>query len=242
MTKSDSDLKRGFRFRPLLTLVVLPALMTLVYLGVWQVQRLEWKNDLLVEISERLKSEPLPYNGSLANLPKYSPVQISGQFMAESTLYVTGRSHQGRTGVKVVTAFKADAGEVYWVDRGWSPGADHSLNRSHPVETIAITAMVKTYVPQTGLFVGGNDPSKGMWFLVDPQEMAKAIGLISGAEYLVLLAPVDDQIVPVVLSPTDGIRNSHFQYALIWFSLALILMIIYGLMSFQPGRPGSSRT
>ena len=56
-----------FRFRPSLpiTLFVLPALLILIGLGVWQVERLHWKEGLIARIAERAAEAPMPLRDAM---------------------------------------------------------------------------------------------------------------------------------------------------------------------------------
>ena len=49
------------RFRPFLwlTIVSLPTLLVLVGLGSWQLQRLQWKNDLIASFESRAAAAPI---------------------------------------------------------------------------------------------------------------------------------------------------------------------------------------
>ena len=58
------------RFRPFLwlTIVSLPALLVLVGLGSWQLQRLQWKNDLIASFESRAAAAPIAVPATDASL------------------------------------------------------------------------------------------------------------------------------------------------------------------------------
>ena len=51
------------RFPWLAMLLGVPAIIVLLGLGTWQVQRLQWKEALIATISERTHAAPLPLGG-----------------------------------------------------------------------------------------------------------------------------------------------------------------------------------
>jgi surfeit locus 1 family protein len=223
-----------FQFRPFLTLVVAPAIIVLLGLSVWQVQRLQWKEALLSEIGARMTSSPIALTSEFRALPNYQAVTATGRFLRDENLYVIGQSHEGRSGVRVFTPFETNLGQLIWVDRGWSPDKEHSLNVVPIRGQLAIAAVLKEYREQQGAFKGGNDPASELWFIVNPEEMSAHRGLEAvKTHYLQLAKPISDSAVPLVLPPTTNIRNSHFQYALIWLSLAISLLTIYMILSLR---------
>ncbi len=223
-----------FHFKPFLTLVAATAIFVLLALSVWQYQRLQWKEALLSEIGQRMTSSPISLGLDFESLPPYQRVQASGHFLADENLFVTGQSHEGRSGVRVFTPFATESGLMFWMDRGWSPDVEHSLNAVPSQNGLKIEAVLKVYREQSGAFIGGNDPENEIWFIVNPKEMSRHRKLKAvETHFLQLASPLSEASVPLVLTPTANIRNSHLQYALIWLFLAISLFTIYLILSFQ---------
>ena len=114
-------------FRPALwpTLIALPAVALTFGLGVWQVQRLAWKEALIAERTARIK---LPV---LAILPtdfepdrhRFRRARFAGVFLHDREMYRPARSRrEGEIGVQVVTPFRLEGGGTILVNRGWVPG------------------------------------------------------------------------------------------------------------------------
>ena len=94
-------------FRPLLwpTLVSIPALLTLLMLGTWQVQRLQWKTALIAEYTTRATSQAV-YPDSAAAPVEFQRISAKGVFVHDKTIYLTGRTYEGNAGFHVVTPLK----------------------------------------------------------------------------------------------------------------------------------------
>ena len=89
----------------------------LASMGVWQVQRLAWKEGVLAEIEERIAG-PV---GQLPEVPeagrdRFLPVEVSGDFDgADVPVFL---SHTGGPIYRLVAAFETEAGRRIMVDRG----------------------------------------------------------------------------------------------------------------------------
>lgn len=231
------------RFRPTLwpSLFTLVALAVLIALGVWQLERLEWKQDLIHERQSRSQvsavglPEDLAGPGGLA----FRNVRLRGRFLHDSEFYLAARTRNGQVGLHVVTPFALDDGRVVLVDRGWIPdGRRDPATRPEgqlPGE-LELTGLVR--LPGWAGYSWlrpDNQPDDNLWFWVDPAAMAAAAGLDP------VVAPVVAQVY-LDAGPADNpggwpvggqtrldLPNDHLQYALTWFALALSLAVIYVL-------------
>ena len=235
----------GARFRPLLwpTLFTLPAVLLMLGLGVWQLERLQWKAALIAERAERTHAAPipLPRQGDDLAAAEYRRVELIGRFRNDRELLLAARSHLGVPGYHVVTPLElADGRQTVLVDRGWVP-----LARKDPAKRaegqlagqVTIAGIVRRPLPK-GWLVPDNEPAHNVWFWFDLPAMASHAG-ITGP-----LAPV---YVDAVAAPIPGgyplggetrieLPNDHLQYALTWFALAIVLIVIYLVFHHQRGR------
>ena len=94
-------------FRPALwpTLFTVPAFITLLVLGTWQVQRLAWKNDIVARIEQRMTqaAAPLPASGVDVDAMEYRRVSVTGTFLHEREVHIVATSVNGNPGYHVVT-------------------------------------------------------------------------------------------------------------------------------------------
>ena len=82
----------------------------LISLGVWQVNRLAWKEGVLADIADRLVAAPV----ALPNDPdpqrdRYLPVTVTGRFTGDQLDVLVSRKQIG-AGVRVIEAFETDDG------------------------------------------------------------------------------------------------------------------------------------
>ena len=116
------------RFRPFLwlTIVSLPALLVLVGLGSWQLQRLQWKNDLIASFESRAAAPPIAVPATDASLGdvglddvEFRRLALVGTFQHDKEVFLTGRTYEGNAGFHIVTPFQLDDGRIILINRGW---------------------------------------------------------------------------------------------------------------------------
>lgn len=188
----------------------------LISLGLWQVQRLHWKQAMLAQISARIAAAPegLPARG--APVRKYTPVRVEGRTTGQEILVLTGRKGDG-PGYEVISAFETGGRRVL-IDRGFVPDAA----RGTPRPAVALTVTGNLHWPEeTDRYTPPPDLRMGIWFARDTQAMAQALGT---EPVLIVARQVagDEQGVSPVPLGLEGIPNDHLGYAITWFSLAAV--------------------
>lgn len=213
------------------TVMTVPALIILVALGVWQLERLGEKEALLADIAAGMAAAPAPLPATVGD-PKvwsYRPVIVTGTFENAHEIYLYAPNLDGKPGYHVLTPLVRNDAVPVLIDRGWVP-----LDRKDPesrakgqiLGAAAIAGIVR--VPAgPGPFTPEPEADKRLWFAVDLGAMGAALGMP--------LAPViveaDDAAnpggYPVGGQTRIDIPNNHLDYALTWFGLAAALAVIY---------------
>jgi surfeit locus 1 family protein len=222
-------------FRPTFwpTLFTVPALIALVALGTWQVQRLYWKQDLIDKLTTRSVAPAVapPAEGAPLEPFEYQHVTVTGTFRHDRELYLINRSLNGNPGLHILTPFvPTDGGTAILVDRGWVP-----FDRRDPKNReggqvagpVTVDGIVRLEKPP-GYFIPPNEPQNNTWFSVDTAAMGEKAGMPLRAGYYIVSDEADlPGGFPVGRQWRLDIRNDHLQYALTWYSLALALLVIY---------------
>src|SRR5688572_12353881 len=117
-------------FRPTLwpTIITVPAILFMIGLSIWQVQRLYWKEGLIAERVSRTTAAPIelpPADADPAPF-EFRRVAVTGTFDHAREFYLAARSQNGNVGYWVVTPLKTDpngpsGGETVMIERGWVP-------------------------------------------------------------------------------------------------------------------------
>ncbi|MEJ1990584.1 MAG: SURF1 family protein [Maritimibacter sp.] len=204
-----------------------------VSLGVWQLQRLQWKEGVLAEINTRIASAPvaLPAHPTKEHDP-YLPVQISGQFEA-AELFVLVSSRDFGPGFRLISPFITEDGRRVMVDRGFIPTAERDRERSFGAADIIGNLH---WPDERDRFTPADDSEGNWWYARDVAKMAAALG----TEPLLVIAKTktDPDILPLPVT-TEGIRNKHFEYAMTWFLFAATWVVMTGFALWRIRRRNS---
>jgi surfeit locus 1 family protein len=188
----------------------------LVGLGVWQLQRLAWKQAILAGIEARLDAPPVALPGSPdPQRDRYLPVTVSGRFTGEDIDVLASRREIG-AGFRVIAAFETGDGRRILIDRGFVTDENRDLPRAAGAATVTGTLH---WPEEVDRFTPPPDPAARMWFARDVPAMAAA--LATEPVLVVARSPTGDGIEPMPVD-TAGIPNDHLNYAITWFSLAVV--------------------
>ena len=232
------------RFRPLLgpTLWTIPALLLLVGLGVWQIQRLHEKEALLTAIAERMTAPEAPLDEVL-RLPvaetEWRHVQTRGRFLHDKEAYVYATEFNLGLGVHVLTPLVLDGDGIVLVDRGFVPLASKAPDTRSAGQVdgdVAISGIVRL-AGERNMFTPPTDERERLWYWRDPEGIGRTLGLILRSPVVVVAdQPANPGGLPRFAGYRVDIPNNHLQYALTWFGLALTLLAIYLVYHVSNGR------
>ncbi len=225
------------RPRVLPILVTLCACLLMVLLGAWQLQRLQWKEELLAKLDASLQSAPrellsIP-EGELAH-DEFTRVTFLGRLRPMTPIYMAARYHHSELGYHVLlpvelsyTAKKTNCPCVVLVNMGWIPSAMRGKMQFDTTPQ-RITGMIHR-MGRRGWFMPDNQPDRNLWFWYDHAAM-------EDYTKIKLLPVVIDRLDPDKKTPPIGfatsdihLRNDHLVYAITWFSLALACFTIFVL-------------
>ncbi len=195
-------------------------ILTLLSLGFWQIYRLNWKLELIEQIENSLKNDPV----ELSNIEKknYLIIKTSGDIDFDKQIYLYNLNDAGKPGFEVINPIKI-GDENYLVNRGWIPFEKKDLPEINLVDQNQIvgTLMLQTK-PST--FKPENDIEKNYWFTLNREDILKFTGR-NFSEYVIYLN--GDYKIPKPRVITAKISNNHKKYAITWFSMAISILLIY---------------
>jgi surfeit locus 1 family protein len=223
-------------FRPRLgpTLFTVPAVLVLIGLGVWQVERLFWKRDLIAQRDAMVAAAPVspPRTPADAKANQFRHVGVEGLLLNDKEIFLAASSDAGRSGYHVLTPLREADGRVMFINRGFIP-----LDLKNPIKrpagqlagTVRIDGLLRVPPAQKpSWFLPDNRPDLDLWFWVDLPAMAKAAGVENVEPFYI---DADKRPNPGGW-PQGGVTrlelpNDHLQYAITWFALAIALIVIY---------------
>jgi surfeit locus 1 family protein len=235
------------RLRPALwpTLISLPILVLSLSLGIWQMERREWKLDILDRLTANQAAAPLTLDELLRGDPlrhEYGRVKVVGTFLHDKEFHLAARSLKNKVGLQVVTPLKTDDGRIVLFDRGWIPSEKKEpaqRTEGQVAGRVELTGIVRRSQIK-GRFVPDNAPDKNVWFQVDVPLMRQLAGASPDPRldtfFLEADAAPNPGGVPIGGQTRLDIPNDHLQYAITWFLIALALAGVYLAYHWENGR------
>lgn len=199
----------------------------LVSLGLWQVQRMEWKAGILAEIDAMIVAAPVPLMAAPDPAQdKYRPVHVAGRFTGEFVEVLSGQKGAS-PGVRIIEAFEAEGGRRILIDRGF---LEEDL-RATPRPAAQAEVVGNLHWPiDANAYTPPPDPRTGLWFARDVPAIAAKLG--TEPTLIVARKPTGDAITPM---PVDSasIPNDHWGYAITWFLLAVVWAVMTGYLLWR---------
>ncbi|VAW07474.1 Cytochrome oxidase biogenesis protein Surf1, facilitates heme A insertion [hydrothermal vent metagenome] len=217
----------------------------LCFLGNWQVERLNWKLDLTQKLETRYDLPPVPIPATVKDTDAwlYRHVSVSGRFlhMREMPLYSIGPT--GRPGYDLFTPLLISgdngAGKYVIVNRGWVPeNLKEQVSRPETIKSgqVHVTGVLrKSWARER--FAPENDPVHNLWFFGDIKAMSEAQHMTDVFPmFLYADKSLTDGEYPIGGRTRLKLINNHLDYAMTWYGLAIVLVIIYLIFSLQKVR------
>jgi surfeit locus 1 family protein len=206
-------------------------LALLLSLGVWQLRRLAWKQDLIARYEAAMASDPMPLSvaierslagESIAGLK----VKAAGRFASREPLRLLA-ARPGGASWTLIHGFEQDQGMAVLVNRG--AVADGAVVQPAPQGTVDITGYVVWHDRGRGLFDGDNDVAGNRWYWWDMAAMRSQFTLTgaSPGDMVIDLAAGSPGTEGLSVDPPKAnLRNNHLGYAITWFGLAAALAVM----------------
>lgn len=226
-----------------LTIAVLISLSILIGLGVWQLQRLKWKEGLLAQIAalQAAPAQPLePVLKRLANGQDvaYTRVSVVCPGLSRAPFLQLYGLKDGEAGTRIVSACALPDGPygAILVDRGFVADTVSARPPVVPQDTSPVNLVGVLRVPDKKTFVTPpNEPAANRWYSRDIAAMAGALSASRPAPVFLMAEsstnPDWAALQPVAVPP--DIPNRHLEYALTWFGLAGALIGVYAAVLWK---------
>ena len=217
--------------RIVFSVVVIIAIVLLTSLGLWQVRRLAWKNELIARVDARVAAPAVAAPPAVAAVTakhdEYRHVTVRGRFLNAAEAQVYTVSDYGG-GYWVMTPLKRDDGSIVFINRGFVPidkQDPKTRTKGNTDAEVTVTGLLRMPEVKGWLFSQANDPANDRWYRRDIAAIARARHLGPVAPYF-----IDADATPNPGGwPKGGLTvihfpNSHLMYAITWFSMALGLV------------------
>lgn len=202
-----------------------------LWLGVWQLQRLDWKRDLLARIERGMAMPPGAPPEAGVGITRaeheYRRLRLTGVFDHDRETLVGASTVLG-VGYWLLTPLHGADGRWTWINRGFVPRRD--APRQRPAGPQVVEGLLRLTEPG-GSLLQQNRPDEQRWYSRDVAALSTAARVSPVAPYFVDVwpEPAANQAGEPPLWPHPGLTvlkfsNNHRGYALTWFALAAMAL------------------
>ncbi len=231
---------------------VVLAILVMIGLANWQLNRLYTKRAANTAITESAKAVVVPADTLLPASPKAAPkgsaewhrVSVTGTYLVDKTVLIRGSTTDAGVGFEVVIPLQAADGKVYLIDRGFvlAPSTADQLPAipEAPKGEVDVTGRVRL----TNASIGSAtriEPIQGIRTVraLNTEGLAQDLGLDLSGGYIAALeeAPADGASYPKIdrAQLPDLDEGPHLSYAVQWFLFAGLSFVGYLYMIKREG-------
>ncbi len=221
-------------------LVFFAGLFTLCGLSYWQVQRAEWKDDIIRKLNHEYAKNAYAYKLTPEDFMAADPDNfkvrrgvVQGRFLKGNTLLWPSLLN-GNYGYQMMDPLVLESGHIAMVNRGWIPRKSDEdkpkLIYPPPINRDVMVVGLARQI-ETNYFTLDNDARANRWRKFNPQEIAEAIGMervLPSVLFAELIPNTRYKALGTLTSDQNYPRNKHSQYALFWFIMAGLWIVILG--------------
>jgi cytochrome oxidase assembly protein ShyY1 len=217
--------------------VAIAALAILLGLGTWQLERKAWKEGLIAALEKRLDDAPvaLPPRSEWAGMTQDNSefvrvkVRVTFYSVRDAMVYTpnsTMRDDVKSPGYLVFVPVRLPDGSLIVINRGLVPDRTYPQGEG----TQEIVGAIRWPDPSSRWIADHDDSDASIWYVKNPKLMAevKRWGDVPPF-YIEQESPLPPGGLPHPAPLKAKLRNEHLQYAITWYGLAAVLVVMFAL-------------
>jgi len=228
------------RFTPswLMAVITIAGLFLFISLGLWQLDRAAYKDDIKQRFEVRLNADYRQFpSGDSASEPDWSEMEfrkliLQGQYDPGQSMLIDNRIHKGKAGYHVLTPFNLSGGNhIVLVNRGWV-AVGNSREQLPQVVAPAVDGSIRGIVsiPRSDGFKMGKVSLSDEWPQVIPFVDIDAMQVRFQNQLLPMTIWLDPEQVGYYRrhwNPVWADPEKSRAYAWQWFSFAAISVVLF---------------
>ena len=167
-------------------------------------------------------------------------VELRGEFVPQYTVFLDNKIHRGRLGYYIVQPLRLAGGKHLLVNRGWAPAGatrDRLPDIRTPTGEVALTGVrlrrfAQAYAPDAA------KPDGKVWQNATREQFSSWSGLALEPYVIEQHSAQDDGLVRDWPRADSGVEK-HESYALQWYALAALSVILFVVLNFRHAKPNT---
>ncbi len=196
-------------------------------LGVWQVKRYHYKNELNATFLTS-KKQPILYQGQA--LESFKIYQFTGYLAKQGLIKFVERPYHGEMVHFIYTVLQTEFGQNFVLELGYI-AKDQQINITALEKLRGAKLSLKILGRKTGksnFFTPENNPENNQWYYVEPQKFAEFFAVPLVSDFYLQLAKSDNILLPEKFKSRElrEINNPHLKYIFFWFTITLMIVFL----------------
>lgn len=228
----------GPRKFPLFSLIVcLCGAAALCGLGTWQLERLTWKNNLQRELDQAFAAygtSPIS-DDEIRGVTSGHAIRgrVDGFIDFSKAVLFNGRLQDGQSAQAVVVPLTTMADTAVAAEIGC--GIQPDIDEVRAIGRKSVIVMGAVREPRWSFASPKNQPEQNQWWRLDHQELGAQWDMPDLQQPVMTIENTKDFVAslnPCVVE--KNLRNDHLFYAIFWFTMAGVLLVMWGFRFLKP--------
>lgn len=216
--------KSYFKFyQPILVSLIL--ILSTLILGIWQLQRLEWKNSLIKSF-ENLQTIEAVYIED-TEIKEFIKITAKGNIDRSKKIFLPAKTNMGQVGVRIASVFTLENGSEYLIDEGWFNNNKYDYFKYND-EIIEETIEGYIRFPRDAkFFTPENNENLNEWYTYDLLQISKYLSSTINQNFFIRKTNPNKDSNLISSTYKHQFRNNHLQYAITWFCMSFAFIIMF---------------
>lgn len=232
----------SYNFKPRVWAIIVSTIFIVVFiqLGNWQLSRADEKDARQQQLEELAKQPKLNLPASPVKLDDllYREVEVVGEYVADQTIYLDNRTHNGVAGYHIISPLRIANSDVHvLVNRGWvATGVNRDI-LPHIPEVKGEIKVTGTVIPPTqrALVLSDQIVTGAVWSTLYIDSYQEQTGLILQPILIQQEDVLEDGLIREWIRLDTG-SSKNLGYAFQWYSFAVLTVIIFMVLNVKRNR------
>ena len=198
-------------------------IILLFSLGTWQLIRLNWKQQLIEDISVSINKPALEVS-DLTQVKSFQNVKLSGDLFKKN-YFIYQLNEKGKYGFNLISLMKVNENYSVLIQRGWINSIKDEYKFNLNNEQYKLSGRVENIKPK-GFFTPNNDTNLKFKYYIDTG-LLETINKVKIYPFILIQTSKDGQFENIKNLQNLNITNNHLQYAITWFVLGFCILISF---------------
>ncbi|MDA9749202.1 SURF1 family protein [Pelagibacteraceae bacterium] len=210
-----------------------------LFLGNWQLQRLEWKENLIKEFNNLLEQKPLSLSmGKMKyrNMDEFTKIITKGTVDRSKKIFFPAKTHNGKNGFFIASLLTDNHNNQYLIDEGWFEYNKFEYFKSNNQIISSEIIGYLRYPTEKKMFTPKNSPETNEWYYYDLEEIQKYFQTEINQNFFIKSMSSHGEEFLFPSTAKHNFTNNHLQYAITWFLMSfsiLAIFIIYLIRNYR---------